>query len=278
MSNDNWPWFRLYVDWLSHPKVQRLSETDQRRFVCLMCMQSAGRLRRASVGDIGFELRISDQEAEETIARLKVAKLLDKDGSIHNWDDRQPKRDHSAERTAKYRARKKLEIAGATSQERCCDAEVTRCDGHGDTVEEIRGEEIRKEKRIPPNPHGGQVTEVVEYLNQVTGKQHSTTKAIEAIEKQLRSGATVQDCRDVIDHCWRMWHDDPKMVKFVNKVTPFRPSHFDAYLDEWRAGAAQTGKDAAPAKIQMTEKDKARMARIEAIAEEGRKRWEAENG
>lgn len=49
----------------------------------------------------------------------------------------------------------------------------------------------------------------------------------------------MQDCRDVIDRCWRLWHDKPEMVANVNKVTPFRKSHFDVYLDEARAGAAR---------------------------------------
>lgn len=142
MSSDNWPWFRLYIDWISHPKVQRLSEVDQRRFVCLMCMQSAGRLKRSSIGDIAFELRITEEEADATILRLKSAKLLDRDGGVHNWDDRQPKRDHSAARTAKYRVNKKLRDSSCESQASHGDACVTLCDGHGDALDQIIVEQI----------------------------------------------------------------------------------------------------------------------------------------
>jgi hypothetical protein len=42
------------------------------------------------------------------------------------------------------------------------------------------------------------------------------------------------------------------MVHNVNKVTPFRASHFDTYLDEWRAGRANTGESGTKPKITLT--------------------------
>jgi len=170
MSSDNWPWFRLYIDWISHPKVQRLSEADQRRFVCLMCMQSAGRLKRSSIGDIAFELRISEDEAEATVSRLKSAKLLDRDGGVHNWDQRQPKRDHSAKRTAKYRQRKALRDSGVESPAGHGDADVTRCDGHGDALDQRIEEQITSDtsakaaEEVALDPRAEKVTHLLRGL------------------------------------------------------------------------------------------------------------------
>ena len=137
-------------------------------------------------------------------------------------------------------------------------------------------------EKNPPTPRKrGKVVgvdEVVTYLNQVTGRTFALDRGNEQIERVLRSGASVQDCRDVIDRCWRLWHDKPEMVANVNKVTPFRKSHFDVYLDEARAGTAQTGKNATPARVKHDAKTAALIADLEAMAEQSRLKWEAEHG
>jgi uncharacterized phage protein (TIGR02220 family) len=88
------------------------------------------------------------------------------------------------------------------------------------------------------------VDEVVTYLNQITGRNFAIDRGNDQIERALKAGATVQDCRDVIDRCWRLWRDKPEMVANVNKVTPFRAAHFDAYLDEARAGSPKASRPA----------------------------------
>jgi uncharacterized phage protein (TIGR02220 family) len=98
------------------------------------------------------------------------------------------------------------------------------------------------QKKNPPTPQGGSVREVIEYLNQVTGRGFSLDLGNKEIEKALKRGATVDECKEVIDRCWAKWKDSPDFVGNVNKVVPFRACHFDAYLDEWRAGKAKTAK------------------------------------
>ena len=220
-----------------------LSEVDQRRYVCLMCMQSAGRLKRATLENICFELRITEDEASATIERLKKAKLLDKDGCVHNWDERQPKRDHSADRTAKYRAKKKLADVAETSQQRCSDADVTRCDGHSDALDQIK-EKKDKDQTAKPRKRVDGVVEIVEHLNRVTGRKYGTDRGNTEIERALKDGATVEDCCKVIDHLWEDWGNNPKMVKHVDKTTPFRKGNFDRYLDSAQAGRPRTGGSA----------------------------------
>jgi uncharacterized phage protein (TIGR02220 family) len=104
------------------------------------------------------------------------------------------------------------------------------------------------ESKNPPAPRKrGKVVgvdEVVTYLNQITGRSFALDRGNEQIERVLKAGSTVQDCRDVIDRCWRLWRDKPEMVANVNKVTPFRAAHFDAYLDEARAGSPKASRPA----------------------------------
>lgn len=186
-------WFRLYADWLHHPKVQRLSEADQRRYVGILCLACSGRLDTADIGALAFELRIGEDDAAQTVERLIAAGLLTEAGEVHNWHDRQPRRDCSAERTRRWRersgdghgdrhdedgdghgdnrtrdagasagvddemrggstSRRKSRAGGVSTSNRTVDNSVTRHsdggDGHGDTLEERRGEEIRGERGV----------------------------------------------------------------------------------------------------------------------------------
>ena len=86
MSN---PWFRMYAEFATDPKVQMLCETDQRRFVMLLCL-------RCSNGDVTlhddavtFQLRISNEEWRATKARLVAKNLIAEDNSPVAWDKRQ---------------------------------------------------------------------------------------------------------------------------------------------------------------------------------------------
>lgn len=70
--------------------------------------------------------------------------------------------------------------------------------------------------------------EVLSYLNEKTGKKYRTTKHIEA---RLKTGATIEDCKHVID----IKIKDPYFIanpKYLNPETLFRPSNFDRYLNE----------------------------------------------
>jgi len=148
------------------------------------------------------------------------------------------------------------------------DANMTHSEKEGRTEEED----------IPPSPPLGgdaaaprrtkagiasQAQEVVKALNEITGRSFSLDRGNGAIEAVLRGGATVAECREVLAFCWAKWYLDPKMVKFVNKVTPFRKSHFDAYLDESRAGAA----GAKAPEVQIPESTKQFLDRLRANTE-----------
>ena len=61
-------WFRLYAEFANDPKVQMLSETQQRRLVMLMCLRCGN--TTLDDGLVGFHLRISADEVAETKAHL----------------------------------------------------------------------------------------------------------------------------------------------------------------------------------------------------------------
>jgi uncharacterized phage protein (TIGR02220 family) len=77
---------------------------------------------------------------------------------------------------------------------------------------------------------------VLEYLNEVTGKQRTRIADIQKCIRKFKP--SIQDCKDVIDLKWGQWGGKPNMVDQVKPTVLFGLSHFEDYLDE--AKAAQT--------------------------------------
>lgn len=78
------------------------------------------------------------------------------------------------------------------------------------------------------NIYSRNALEVLSYLNEKTGTRFRNAKHIEA---RLNDGATIEDCRRVIDTKIK----DPYFTtnpKYLNPETLFRPSNFDRYLNE----------------------------------------------
>jgi len=106
MSN---PWFRLYHEFATDPKIQRLSEADQRRYIMLLCLRCSNGDVTLQDEDVTFMLRISNVEWSDTKARLMERNLINEDNKPTAWDKRQFVSDSSRARVARHRERKKQE-------------------------------------------------------------------------------------------------------------------------------------------------------------------------
>lgn len=100
-------WFRLYSEFSSDPKVQMLSESNQRRLVMLFCLRCDETLETLHETEIAFHLRISEEELESTKALFVQKGFIDDDWCVLNWNDRQFISDSSTERVRRSRQRKK---------------------------------------------------------------------------------------------------------------------------------------------------------------------------
>ncbi len=69
-TNDPATWFRLYAEFATDPKVQMLSEQDQRRYVMLLCMRCSNVNEPFQDDEIAFRLGIGGNEAAETKAEF----------------------------------------------------------------------------------------------------------------------------------------------------------------------------------------------------------------
>lgn len=97
------PWFRFYSEFMSDPKVQLLTEFNQRRLVMLFCMRCNGDVTLQDK-HVTFVLRISDIEWQQTKAEFIANGFIDSDNNLLNWEKRQYISDTSKHRVAKHRA------------------------------------------------------------------------------------------------------------------------------------------------------------------------------
>lgn len=101
-------WFRLYSEFATDPKVQMLSESDQRRLIMLFCFRCNDNVTLHDE-EVTFLLRISNDEWQQTKALFIAKGFINSDNEILNWDKRQFTSDTSKNRVAAYRERKKQE-------------------------------------------------------------------------------------------------------------------------------------------------------------------------
>lgn len=100
-------WFRMYAEFANDPKVQMLSEADQRRYVMLLCIRCSNGNVTLQDDAIAFQLRVSLDNWLTTKAVLVGKNLIHDDNTPAAWDKRQYASDSSAERVAAHRERKK---------------------------------------------------------------------------------------------------------------------------------------------------------------------------
>lgn len=78
-------WFRLYAEFATDPKVQMLSEIDQRRYVMLLCLRCGEKI--LTDDQVAFQLRIPDYQ--DTKKRLLEQGLIDEKNRPIAWEKRQ---------------------------------------------------------------------------------------------------------------------------------------------------------------------------------------------
>ena len=141
-------WFRFYSEFASDPKVQILSEALQRRYVMLLCLHNADHYIDAQDDELAFALNITVEDWQETKAKLINRGLLNEDGSIHGWENRQTISDlkdpGAAARQKRYREKRK------ENRESNVTRNVTPCNVtplEENRIEENRIEENRIDKK-----------------------------------------------------------------------------------------------------------------------------------
>lgn len=148
------PWFRMYHEFATDPKVQMLSESDQRRFVMLLCMRCCNGDVTLQDADVAFQLRISEPDWLETKVRLVARNLIDGGNKPTAWDARQKASDSSKSRVYRHRAKKE------TGEKRDCNVTET-------VQSKIEIESKTENKKEPPQPPEGASGDVIQFAKPV---------------------------------------------------------------------------------------------------------------
>lgn len=79
----------------------------------------------------------------------------------------------------------------------------------------------------------------IDFLNKKAGRKFKHTETnITPIVARLKDGFTAKDIAQVIVYKVNDWNNDPQMSKYLRPETLFRPSKFEAYLNEVEAEKA----------------------------------------
>lgn len=105
------PWFRLYVKFASDPKMQTMSEANQRRWIMVLCLRGQDALSEivqfGGEAELARVLNITHEELLETKAALLARNLISDDWVVLNWDDKQYASDSSRDRVQRFRESKR---------------------------------------------------------------------------------------------------------------------------------------------------------------------------
>jgi uncharacterized phage protein (TIGR02220 family) len=218
---ENKGWIKLHrkiVDnplWLSEPFTKAQAWVD----LLLLANHKDGHIRKRGVlvtverGQVGY--------SEEALAeRWKWSR-----GKVRRYVVELARLSQVSRKISKKTVQKKTSVSSFIS---ITNYEAYQMNGTEDGTENGRKtvqeqeEKERKEKYIPGS------VEVLSYLNEKTGRKYRTAKYIQA---RLKDGATVDDCRRVID----AKIGDPYFIQnpqYLNPETIFRPGNFDKYLNQ----------------------------------------------
>ena len=182
------PWFRLYAEFATDPKVQMLSEANQRRYIMLLCLRCSNGDETLQDEEVAFQLRISNEDWAATKTVLVAKGLIGEDNSPSAWDRRQYRSDSSAERVRKHRDNKK----------RGCNVTVTAPDTDTDTDTEVNqkpllsgGVHISTSEGFDSEsspPHAGQDPITIRAI-ELSAMLHQRGAALQASDPRVRAWA-----------------------------------------------------------------------------------------
>ena len=268
-------WIKLDTGIFQSPKVRKLRRMPSGDTVVLIyidLLTIAG--RQGGTGelmltdgmpfdleDLAFECDTDVNTMRMAMAMLQKLSMVSmrKDGCyvIDGWVDHQAidgSASKNRERQRRWRERQKSAKAlPAATQEQDSNVthnvtpNVSQC-VTGDVTQDVtvdaleirdKSKEEEQKEKAKKEKLERDVTEVIAYLNERSGKQFSSKgkAARELIRARLNSGYTVADLKAVVDSKCAAWGNDQRMREYLRPSTLFAPKKFDEYLANARAPA-----------------------------------------
>lgn len=232
-------WFRMYGDMPDDPKIGTLTDSQFRTWVellCAACKAEDEGNTKLTAETINWSLR-RDVSCDVTELSQRHLVTVNGDGEyvIKAWAKRQYKTDSSAERTRRYRERKKAKANdGAASQ--ACDVTVTEAKRHSDCID--TDTDKNKETTLSGKPDAEpadlmQAKEAIDYLNEKTNSGFQKVETnLRMVRARLAEGFSIEVVKSVIDRQVDRWGSDPKMAEYLRPKTLFAASNFASYAGQ----------------------------------------------
>jgi uncharacterized phage protein (TIGR02220 family) len=151
---------------------------------------------------------------------------------IHDWSEHQgwasnaKKRSEAARKNAEKRWSTRLNDKNKCG--RNADAMRRQCGRNAPSPNPSPTPIVKK--RVPPEP-STDTSEVISYLNQKANRKFSLNGANASyVKARMKEGATVEQCKAVIDKKVSDWLGDPKMEQYLRPETLFNKTKFESYI------------------------------------------------
>ena len=79
------PWFRVYAEFATDPKVQMMSEADQRRYLMVLCLRCNGDATLQD-SEVVFQLCISNEDWAISKVLFLFKNFISDDNKLIVWD------------------------------------------------------------------------------------------------------------------------------------------------------------------------------------------------
>ncbi len=237
-------WFRMYGDMPDDPKIGTLTDSQFRTWVellCAACKAEDDGNTKLTNDNINWALR-RDVSCDVTVLSQRDLVTINGDGEyvIKAWAKRQYRTDSSAERTRKYRERKKAE-ANNDGASGASDVTVTDARQKSDCTDTDTDTEKNKETTLSgepdpvtpkSDPNNLVAKEAIEYLNLKTGAHYRNVEAnLKLVRARLSEGATLDEIRSVIDMKAGEWQGTDS-AKYLRPETLFNATKYNQYAGQ----------------------------------------------
>ena len=212
--------FIFYGNWAA--MIEKLPDEVAGQLVKVMC---------------GYAIRGEVVEAEPTVSAIfeSIRPMLDRDHEkyikkVERINELNAKRQNDI-KTKSERNRDEIVTKSTRSRDDIVGVNVN--DNVNDNVNVLSKDNI-KEHVGKPDTFDHDLKELVDYLNQKTQSNFKpkTEETRKSIKARLKEGYTVDDFKRVIDSKSSDWSDSERMREYLRPSTLFRPSNFEAYLNE----------------------------------------------
>jgi hypothetical protein len=240
------PWFRMYHEFATDPKVQMMPEVMQRRLLMLFCAQCSEMLDTFDDTELAFYLRISDSDLEATKKVFLAKGFIDENWSLVNWAKRQPESAKSTGRVKRFRdKRKQVETVRETCETVSCVSHDVSC-SLGNAGEQNRTEQNRTEQNRAGEPakqnspiSSEKITRSVLVELGISGRDLSVVLD-EVCRSQMRHYATPGDLRDAMVDSWRQYDASKPNLEYAKGPAKFFGD------GDWRNKAGWPWKQGSP--------------------------------